>query len=321
MVDMDSLMIMSVNNSMQLYTKRSLSSNSELTVSPLTGEDIYVTPWTDDWLTSEFKLTGDLLKYFGANKVPKIRPMTSQEETEYSSVEGWYSPFFCTIVFKNSNEGMSTVVHEIQHALQALDGRSGGGNSDSFKKGAELITRASNPLSKLIVIPKEFWSPAMLELEASYRKFSAWRHSQSEHRYPAWLASKMYRHIIGEIEARMAEGSVGPLDESFIHSGLNACQVAAQSVGIRPYHMELIMGNGDDILDRNIQEVITKYEIFCEEKRAEDKARLARIKAEQALAWVGTKEERLEEYFWSRLGDEYRLPKSKKRTNYKKRAI
>ena len=82
------------------------------------------------------------------------------------------------------------------------------------------------------------------------------------------------------------------------------------------------MGNGDDILDRNIQEVITKYQIFCEEKRAEDKARLARIKAELALALVGTEEERLEEYFWSRLGDEYRLPKSKKRTNYyKKRAI
>ena len=54
-------MIMSVNNSMQLYTKRSLSSNSELTVSPLTGEDIYVTPWTDDWLTSEFKLKDRLV--------------------------------------------------------------------------------------------------------------------------------------------------------------------------------------------------------------------------------------------------------------------
>lgn len=318
---MDSLMIMSVNNSMQLYTKRSLSSNSELTVSPLTGEDIYVTPWTDDWLTSEFKLTGDLLKYFGANKVPKIRPMTSQEEADYSSVEGWYSPFFCTIVFKNSTEGLSTIVHELQHVLQTLDGRSSGGNSDSFKKGAKLITQARNPLSKLIVIPKEFWPSPVLELETSYRKFSAWRHSQFAHRHPDWLASKMYRHIIGEIEARMAEGAVGPLDESFIHPNLSACQVAAQAVGINPYHMELIMGNGDDILDRNIQEVITKYQIFCEEKRAEDKAHLARIKAEQALAWAGTKEEQLEEYFWSRLGDEYRLPKSKKRTNYKKRAI
>lgn len=318
---MDSLMIMSVNNSMQLYTKRPLSLNSELTVSPLTGEDIYVTPWTDDWLTSEFKLTGDLLKYFGANKVPKIRPMTSQEETDDPSTAGWYSHYFCTIVFKNSTEGLSTIVHELQHALQMLDGRSGGGNSDRFKKGAELITQVINPLSKLIVIPKEFWSPAMLELEASYRKFSAWRDSQFEHRYPDWLASKMYRHIIGEIEARMAEGSVGPLDESFIHPNLSACQVAAQAVGINPYHMELIMGNGDDILSRDIQEVIAKYKISCEEKRAEDKARLARIKTEQALAWAGTKEERLEEYFWSRLGDEYRLPKSKKRTNYKKRAI
>lgn len=318
---MDSLMIMSVNNSMQFYTKRPLSLNSELTVSPLTGEDIYVTPWTDDWLTSEFELTGDLLKYFRNNRVPKIRPMTSQEESDNPSTEGWYSPFFCTIVFKNSTEGLSTVVHELQHALQTLDGRSGGGNNDSFKKGAELITKASNPLSKLIVIPKEFWSPSMLELEASYRKFSAWRHSQFEHRHPGWLASKMYRHIIGEIEARMAEGAVGQLDESFIHSDLNACQVAAQSVGINPYHMELIMGNGDDILDRDIQEVIAKYKISCEEKRAEDKARLARIKAEQALALVGTEEEFLEEYFWSRLGDEYRLPKSRKRTNYKKRVI
>lgn len=79
--------------------------------------------------------------------------------------------------------------------------------------------------------------------------------------------------------------------------------------------------DGNDILDRDIQEVIAKYKISCEEKRAEDKARLARIKAEQALALVGTEEEFLEEYFWSRLGDEYRLPKSKKRTNYKKRAI
>lgn len=290
---------------MKLFTKNPINQTSKITRQPLTGELVYATPWSNTFLGEDLSIQGDLKEYLPSIKV---RLMTAREEKNNPDTLGWVLNNEVVLKQEDNSSFLGTVVHEIQHCLQKKDGRSRGGNSRRYNEFVALLDR--DIVGELRHINPKFMRESLQRLLQEWKECKEWIKSTVK-----WwfmmdnLQSTLYKHLVGEIEARQAEEAVGEIYKELIHTAEEGITGLLRRKGWRvlAYYLDNM-------------ELIEEHKTEAEERqrnywKEENKRREMREK-EKETPNKGEILGLVEVHYWKRLGDSYREPIRKPRTNY-----
>ncbi len=306
-----------------MFTQRKVSNEAIEVASPLTGEIVWV-GYYPDLFDNNYKLNLNC---------ELVRVYPELLDIKIIVQEGGGSSYYHTIkkeivlyVNNNKKEVGATLTHEVQHAIQAIDGRACGASSSRYyytanyfygdKNAAEMLSKSAT-LYLLNKEERELYKLAEQvlnnhgELEKYYNKDKMWLHK---------LSANCYLASVGEIEARTAgqiylnKGTNFNLVEDYNSGYLNAQLVRSTTINFLSEEFKF---------DTSLNDKFYKLATILAKRKQEHMLYLASFKVNNEKQQIGALPledslDLIEEHYLNKFGEESHQRMQRPRTNYTK---